>query len=476
MSHAESLVSLVRRSSIRMSRAAVLAALALTATSVSVFAQAPAADPAPVVAGQPKLTTTSVKDEQAARDLLRASALAIKNMEPVSFIASMEGVGIPISLRGSAEVLYVRSINPPTDTLIRAKGTLETPVSTRPGFEFSVTQGPRVQWYDHDAKVRWDAAWGSFIPNSSPSKLTEGQTQADNFMKQILPRPFLDPEPFFFELREDRAGADIRRFSIVMDGERELDGVMVRFIRVIIKEGETERLIGIGPDNLPRVYEEIRRPGAAPMKRVFKVSNLKPIKDFKTEQIALPNIDGYRNEKLEVATSKPQPDPAAINPGRGFPQVRAGGPAMGQIAPDFELKTVAGESVVLNGLKDHYVIASFVSPQIPGSLQAQSAIVAAAKALEGKSPKPVKFLALASRDGDTAAMTKALADLGSPQQLLLGADRTASLYNVRGFPSVVVIDPQGRVAAFLEGQQPEGRVISEIVRAVTGQAPQPGAN
>ncbi|HZW06017.1 MAG TPA: hypothetical protein VFF65_02745, partial [Phycisphaerales bacterium] len=56
-------------------------------------------------------------------------------------------------------------------------------------------------------------------------------------------------------------------------------------------------------------------------------------------------------------------------------------------------------------------------------------------------------------------------------QLLLNADDVARLYNVRGFPSTVVIGPDGKVAAFFEGTVSE----ADLAAALGGVAAAPAA-
>jgi peroxiredoxin len=377
-------------------------------------------------------------------------------MGPTSFTIRYATSGAAMVIDGKADVRFVRNIAVPDQSFFFGKGRLQMPALANPDFFVSRYKDDagklRVAYQDDAAKAVVDRPEGP----GPDGKETEGNREMGLVLRSMLMPALIAPAPFADELKESHAGSDVTRAPCVFMPDEAIGGEMCKVVRIIFKEGAAERRLWISPaDKLPRKYEQFRNG----LSRYWEITNLKKLDGPAGANAArLPLPDGYRLDKSDEGGSKPAPPVPGLPPA---PTTQPGGPADGQIAPDWDLKSSDGQSLGLKSLSGQTVVVTFGGSMFPQSWTNQAEI---AKALEGKK---VKLVAIACRESDPARAAKAFADAHGVGTLLLGGDPIAALYNIRGYPSTCVIGPDGKVKAFFESVAP----AAEVAAAVDG----PGA-
>jgi thiol-disulfide isomerase/thioredoxin/outer membrane lipoprotein-sorting protein len=139
------------------------------------------------------------------------------------------------------------------------------------------------------------------------------------------------------------------------------------------------------------------------------------------------------------AASTPHPAPNAP----GAPAERAIGGNVGDLAPDFELASTAGDKVKLSAQRGHVVLLDFWGTWcIPCGKAAPDV----QKLSEAYKDKGVKVLALAVREKDDAAPTKYMKEHNYTYTALLKGDDTAKAFRVKAYPTYFVIGPDGVIS------------------------------
>jgi hypothetical protein len=80
--------------------------------------------------------------------------------------------------------------------------------------------------------------------------------------------------------------------------------------------------------------------------------------------------------------------------------------------------------------------------------------------------KSVKFVGMACREKDETASTEYFQTNGLTYTLVPKGDAAVADFKVKGFPSYVVIDPKGNVAAFYQTWPGKDVMMSEINKAL----------
>lgn len=420
---------------------------AVLGLAFSAGAQAPATTPP--AGGAVELSNTP-KDDPAARQMIADAVDALQKMGPTSFKAHAAMAGGPVVMNGNADVRFVRNNAVPQDSLFWAKGRMEMPALTTPDFHVSRwaddKKGKRVSWQDDAAKVVFDRPEGP----GPDGKETEGGREMGVVLRSVLMPALVNSAPFSDELKQNRAGDDVVKYPCVFLPDEAVGGEMCKVIRVYIKQGSTERTLWISPkDKLPRKYQQMR----SQLTRFWEITDVKPLEGG-VDVAKLKTPDGYKFDTSdEGGTVAPKTPVGAAPP---MPVVaQPGGPQVGQLAPDFDLKTADGASVSLASLKGQTVVINFGSSRFPQSWSGQAA---ASKAVEGKA----KVVSLACRESDSGKAVKAFADAHGTGQLLLNGDGAAELYRVRGFPSTCVVGPDGKVVAFFESAVTEADLAGAV--------------
>lgn len=120
------------------------------------------------------------------------------------------------------------------------------------------------------------------------------------------------------------------------------------------------------------------------------------------------------------------------------------GPRLGAPAPDFDLKTVDGQTVDLDSFKGKTLVINVWATWCPPCREEMPDLIAAAPKLAKEN---VAFLGVDSTE--TAPIVRAFASAkGVPYPLAIDEDKSfAKSYDVQYFPTTYVIDPQGILRA-----------------------------
>ena len=115
----------------------------------------------------------------------------------------------------------------------------------------------------------------------------------------------------------------------------------------------------------------------------------------------------------------------------------------GDTAPDFTLKSLSGENISLHGLLEkNSVLLMFTTTWCPACVK----IIPELKAIySGYKDKNIDIVAVYIKEpGSRVSEFKAAHDV--PYKVLLDTDSSiASLYNIRGVPTLILIDKKGKI-------------------------------
>ncbi|MBX9736365.1 MAG: peroxiredoxin family protein [Phycisphaerales bacterium] len=258
--------------------------------------------------------------------------------------------------------------------------------------------------------------------------------------------------------------SEIRGRSIEVIETKEFDGVPCQVIKVDV-DGKLTRTLAIGlVDKLPRFYE--RRLGGLAQNWTFTNVSTDKAPTAKDLEVATPK--GFTAQRLADPTPTPPKTPAqpatppggpAGEPGKTPPAGSTpkgtglrnppGGLIPGAAAPAWELASVENSTVKSTDLKGKTVVLAFFGPQFPLSTSVSSALQ---KANSDANTKAFGVACRLQGDADVAAIKKSWADSNPGFPALVNGDDLASQLNIRGFPSVIVISPDGTVKQFIEGE------------------------
>lgn len=390
----------------------------------------------------------SAQVDAQAKSTLEQSAKAIKANTGMSFKVKRWMDGMPmLKYGGEASVKFARTATPATTLGFYLKGKTEIPGQGEQNVEVLTFDGKWVTWVDEAKKTVFQHP---MVQN------TEGAGVIFRTKTTLLPPPLIDDEPFATELKAGK---------IVMEPAKDIAGEACQVIRVVLKDGDAERLIYISAvDNLPRRYEQIKimSPGKT-MAPVWEMSDLKAEKvDLASIKIETPK--GFTLDKREaVAPATPAAQPSnPASPKTVGNVLPTGGLRAGAEAPAFELGTVpSGDKVSLAGLKGNTVVLTFWGTKFKDSMEMLPILEQVGKSFAGKS---VKVFSIASREESADAVTKWAESSKPAVPCLLGAQATSDAYGVRGFPSTFVLDGEGKVVKFFEGAV-DATKLTEAVEA-----------
>lgn len=126
--------------------------------------------------------------------------------------------------------------------------------------------------------------------------------------------------------------------------------------------------------------------------------------------------------------------------------------APGLDAPSWRLATPEGEELALESLRGRVVVIDFWGSWCGPCRAAMPAIQRLHERWGGRG---VAVVGIACRERDAAAPVAVMRDLGCTYRLLLEGDEVARAYGVPGYPTLVLVDRAGRVAASHVGFDPE---------------------
>ena len=175
--------------------------------------------------------------------------------------------------------------------------------------------------------------------------------------------------------------------------------------------------------------------------------------------------DQYASSKLVVSTNPQENTLATIRISKlALPPASMPEPtktvAVGRMAPELEIRGwTDGETRKLTDYRGKVVVLDFWGGWCAPCIHAISAMQQLAEKYE---PKGVVFLGIHTADGDLDQMNKLIKSMGwkTPSGLDLGSStvdgKTSTIYGIRGYPSVVIVDGEGKVA-FNSSIKPESR-------------------
>jgi peroxiredoxin len=141
--------------------------------------------------------------------------------------------------------------------------------------------------------------------------------------------------------------------------------------------------------------------------------------------------------------------------------------AIGTEAPDFALPTMRGDTVLLSALRGKVVLLDF---WYQGCYPCRLAIPGLQHLHDSCSTQNVVILGLNAYDkADDRNLLKFLESRKVTYPILIGAEKTAAAYQVRGYPTVYIIGRDGRVAwtQVGYGEEMEGVYAEELVKALS---------
>jgi hypothetical protein len=405
-----------------------------------------------------------------AKQLLTDAASAIKSAKALSFNlkAGTEGFG-GLVYGGEGTVLWQRSDDGKTRTLL--KGQTEMPTQGKRDFHVAIGYGADpaakvvpVVWIDKDAKTVWE---GSNTPRSDASKVIT------NSRNMLFPEPLTEAEPF----RREMAA---QRYELLES--KPIDGEPCDVIRVVMDEGKLERMVYLGSkDKILRRYEQVRIEGAKRMVRYWELSKVDAAPALTDASFEVATPEGFKREKAPEPAVTPAAKPTnPANPAMNTPAapggVAAGGLSVGSPMPAWSAKPVSepgvpAQTIDSASLKGKVAVLGFWGPTFPASAR----VVAAMESLQRQyAEKGVAIWGVASRtqtNGESSeeaenGVREFHKSFGLTFKSLMGDDRMLNTLNVRGFPSVAVIDAAGNVSAFLEGSATEADIKAAIDAAL----------
>lgn len=400
------------------------------------------------------IASAQVNDD--AKTLLTQSAEAIRNVKGISYKSKLYGLGAlkPI-MDGEGDVKQIRPTTENKVSAIWVKGSVAE-IGKGKTSVLVMTNGRTIRWQDDPSNTVYERP--AYDRNDAARVLGLGS--------QVVLAEFKDPAPMNKEL-----GAP----ELKITGDESIHGENCKVVVASWDSGmrSTTYWISVN-DKLPRKVE-LSHGGnnPDPEKRLAKgteVWDLKLLPTLTDTQLTIPVPSGYKEDKQEAAQQKPTQD---LNQ-QAAQQVPAGpvpdpilGLPVGTEAPDFELKDTTGAAVKLSSSKGNVVVLSFWGSRFPKSATTNNVIQSMQDSYKGKN---VKFLGVACREeSDQSAKDFAAAQKWSFPVLLAG-DPICTPYRVVGYPSVCVINAQGKVSKFFQGPANKDQLDMAIQEAMKSES------
>ncbi len=263
--------------------------------------------------------------------------------------------------------------------------------------------------------------------------------------RMVLVSDILDDDPF--------AAALARSESLISEGTREVAGVTCDVVLMTFRKNSGvshtgERWFIAQGDRLPRRFEQITDAGMIKFQLIMEFSGLS------AGEQAPAMLDVRRPDSYKVddqSAERPRPStarPARISPSGVTPKDPATAPETRaaparQAAPAFSFTDDGGAEIDNNSQMGRVSVLYFwgtwcvpcraVSPEI-------------SKIAQRFGDQDVDVFGVAVRERDPDAPRSYLAENDYEHRLVLNADESARAFRVRIYPTVVVIDKQGRIA------------------------------
>jgi peroxiredoxin/outer membrane lipoprotein-sorting protein len=399
--------------------------------------------------------------DENARQVLEKSAEAIKAVKDISATARHHAtgpiVGGMVDTRGEFRLIKGASAKASASFY---QGRAKSPNGSGDEvFHFYLNPDPAgtlVTWVDDTNKA---------VRTRTLTVRTEQYNQV-TLGEQLIMAELFEPDPYAKKLQSPN-------IKIVLEGQEEAGGEKCDVVRASAKEGQAWTLWHIAQsDGLPRRREEgakIDEKGE-PVRLIIEWSDVKVNQNLTRKDLEIAVPEGYVLDEQKPAAPG---QTAAATPPPPKPEL---GPGSGQEAPEFELKSAAGETVKLADLKGNVVVLAFGGTANGKWKDSLPVLEGLAQSFKGK---PVKVFGAACREKSDEAPIALMKEKGYTFGLLLGADEVSKAYKVRGYPSFAVVDREGRMAEFVQGFQNEESLrerLTNAVREALGEASPSGVN
>lgn len=384
------------------------------------------------------------------------------------------------------------TLTPEGSMLSRAYSASFASIKARRASEASSTWVVRVTGSSGEQRV--DVAWTeTSLEGVDHAKKTvverpgQGTPVPGLRLAQVLRlREVLSPQPY-----KDALAAS----EYTMEGEKTVNGELCDVVLVGASGTSKKTRWAIArSDSFPRqmqqIFESASMQGTLTidLKSVRVDNNVTP--DLPVEEVRVTVPEGYTEDR-QVSTPSVRPVPGkqpveatpkaepAATPSPA-PEQPAPAPAPTpeppkgpQAAADFELSTPSGEKVKLADLKGKVVVMQFWGSWCLPCRDWHGMLASSVKAAAGEKASEVSSLALAVRERDSQNAVSELAarNASSEYKLLLNADSVAKQYGVAVFPTTVVVDKDGMIAATVTELGSDGAAkVETAVRSALGLA------
>ena len=254
--------------------------------------------------------------------------------------------------------------------------------------------------------------------------LPEGQDLVYEAFRTVVMGEFLGPTPF-----SDELDADSRRY----EGKQTIGGTECHVIYVDYKDGRAEARWYFGvEDRLPHRVDRVAPGSGGKMFRALELSDIDVSAKFDEGTFAIRVPEGFERREY---TRPPRRDSALLK--------------VGSEAPDWTLKTPAGEAVTLSKLRGKVVLLDFWATWCGPCKVAMPKLQ---KLHEKYENKPVEIFGINTWERADAAAFMKKNNYG--YGLLLKGDAVAQAYGVQGIPTIYVIGPDGKILLASPGHSP----------------------
>lgn len=421
---------------IRSSRMLALAACSGVALIASLAGQAVAS---PTAMAQPA-------NEEALR-IVERGVIALADAKSLKFKATYRPEGViesmfpsasgTISARRPAGEEESAGDLPPFDLRVAGEGAMKK--GDEP-LKFDVARKDnQFYWLDHEAKYL------RIRPVMSRNLRDEGVRLARN----VAPDEIFGEEPF-------KRLLDSEELSI--EGRETINGVACVGVSAPTGRGGGRRQIvyfGV-EDGLPRRIVQAFETEGLSGSIVTDITELETGVPMPSSLFEIEAPDGYNSERASAEPVRaPEVNPNAIRGVGGDEQDAIAGedgptPPPVQMAPGFSLQTPEGDTVSLESLQGNLVVLDFWGTWCLPCLKAAPELQ---ELYEDYKDLPVKVYGINFRERDPQKAIDKMKELGLEYGLLLKGDSVAREYEVRQFPTYVLIGYDGAILRRVMGHE-----------------------
>jgi peroxiredoxin len=207
-------------------------------------------------------------------------------------------------------------------------------------------------------------------------------------------------------------------------------------------------------DRIPRRMEMATGAGESKIAMVTDLTDVKPAQ-LTTADFAFATPTGWVNQVLSASPANPASTPVtAVNLG----------PSIGSAAPEFKMTDASGKDHSPASFKGNVVVMQFFGTIYKASIAGSVEMEELAGEMKDKS---VAFVGLACKELNPTAGADFFKKNNLSYTLVPKGDDVAAAMNIKGYPSYVVLDKDGKVAAFFQ-DNPGKAKLAEAVKAAGG--------